>query len=207
MNPNDESSPVPDDPSGDDAGAGSVPAEPASAPPRPPTTLERLCDQFVRRGRGAHRVAIVPTGSASSLRRMDVERHAPQTGDLLPVLIRAGITPRSDDEQVRWASVVQVVAILSGTDGASVYSDSRTAALGRRLVEAHFSPIRLAQLFGGHDETLRRDVSALARFLASRSFLPVDLRPLVELVLHDGLDEERAERARRHIARSYYTDR
>ena len=176
---------------------------------RPSHPVAFVADLFVRSDGRASRL---PTGRAADLRRMDHENPGRHAGSLFGALEMAGLSKRlggpdagyAPDASRRWATVVRAVALLSGASGKPAHSAA--VELGAALREAGYAEGRLVRLLASHDRTLRDGAVRAARFLASRHGGPVDLGPLVDLVLYDGLKgwTERAERARLRIARGFY---
>lgn len=164
-----------------------------------PSTLARIAAQFSRDA-----TPPLPTRITAELRRMDPERFSPALGALIPVLLRAGIRTDTigEDRLRRWAVIVHIVAILAGTSGRRVHSPD--VATGRVIHDADFKELRFMRLMTARGPALMDQVVRLARFLAAREVLPIDLRPLATLVLCEGIDEEKAEQARLELARFYY---
>lgn len=104
----------------------------------------------------------------------------------------------------RWALVTHVSAILAGTGGARV--QARGADAGRAIHAAGYAETRMMRLLTARGPALADQMTRLARFLASKGAIPLDLRPLAELALHEGVPgrETRAEDARMTLARGYY---
>jgi CRISPR system Cascade subunit CasB len=174
---------------------------PDEAPEDYRTTVERIADQFVRNHAG---LAPLPTAVSSRLRRLRPTEPGRALTALMPVLVAAGLAVGrlGDQDLRRWALVTQVVAILAGTGGAAVRS--REVRTGRALHAAGYAEARLMRLLTARGPALGDQMMRLARFLAAKGGVPLDLRPLAELALHEGLDEARAEAARMAIARGYY---
>jgi len=165
--------------------------------------IGRIARQFVR---GKHGYASLSTGVSSALRRMDPERPSRALVALMPVLdaARVPIANRDDDLLRRWATIVHIVAILSGTTGAEVHSTDKRHAAGRRMHEAGYSDNRLSRLLAARGSALTDQARRLARFLAAKRMTPIDLAPLVNLLLSDGRSDSQAEEARFRLARDYY---
>ena len=168
-----------------------------TATPPPQHGVVRIAEQFSAK-------PPLPTRITAELRRMNPERLSPSLSALIPVLMRAGlaIDTMGEDRLRRWASIVHVVAILAGTGGRRVHAG--TVRTGRALAEADFKDLRFMRLTTARGARLRDEVMRLARFLAAKDKVPVDLRPLADLILFEGVDEPKAERARLDLARSYY---
>lgn len=143
----------------------------------------------------------LPTRITAPLRRMAPEQWSARLAELLPVLVRAGLRDETADVR-RWAVLVHVVAVLSGTTHDAAHASSRRT--GAVIFEAGYSEARLSKLLSARGDGLRDQVARLARFLRARGAQPLDLRPLARLVLAEGLDERAADAARLDIARSYY---
>ncbi len=165
------------------------------------TSVERVAAVFVR---GEHGFAVLPTAVSAAARRIDTNRPARSIGTVVQVLGAAGVREgaMSDEALRRWASLVHVVAILAGTGGRPIASRKRAA--GRVLASTGYSETRFARLLTTRDESLRAQMARAARYLAAAGGVPLDLRTLAELVLHDGLDERRADAARFALARGFH---
>jgi hypothetical protein len=167
--------------------------------PKPP--IERISDLFARPLE--HRDGL-STRITASLRRAAPEQWDRNLAQLLPVLLKAGIHEpelRDTDRVRRWAVLVHLVAVLSGTTHDRVHSSRPT---GRAIHETGYSEARLSKLLTARGDGLRDQVARLARFLRAKGAQPLDLRPLAQLVLNEGTDARAAETARLSIARGYY---
>jgi len=165
--------------------------------------IERIASLFAR---GNHGYASLPTSAGASLRRLDINRPARSMNAVISALVTAElpVEAMNDDELLRWASIIHVVALLAGTAGKSVHRSSRAA--GKSIAAAEYSNARFARLLTAQGAALPPQVVRLARFLATKQVaLPLDLRPIAELLLWDGRDTPRADSARMTLARAYYT--
>lgn len=165
--------------------------------------LDRLARQFVRGRESGY--ATLPTRFSAMLRRMNPERPGSAMNAIMAALVTADVVPRSDDDLRRWAAVLNLLAILSGTGGTLPHGQSRQST-GRRLHEAGYSEQRLARLLTARGPAVTDQVRRAARFLATARGErgPIDLRPLVDLLRHESHDDARTEAARLRIARDYY---
>jgi hypothetical protein len=155
---------------------------------------------FVRRKGHAD----LPARITAPLRRMAPEQWSTHLSALMPVLVKAGVPVQRIDAQdmARWASVVHLVATLAGTAGTMAHSASRPT--GRVLFDTRFSEARLEKLLSARGTALADRMAQLARFLAANGGIPVDLRPLADLILSTDRDNGRAEIARLRIAGDYF---
>ena len=147
----------------------------------------------------------LPSRITAPLRRMAPEQWSLRMAELLPVLLRADILEaelRDPERMRRWATLVHIVAVLSGTTNDRAHAAEQSA--GAALHQAGYSEARLSKLLAAREDTLRDQVAHLARFLRAKGVYPLDLRPLADLVLNEGRNDARAETARLSIARSYY---
>lgn len=162
--------------------------------------IVRLAALFERRGTAGG----LPTRITSAMRRTAPELYSLRLAELLPVLIQAGLpVEKLGDERVkRWALLAHAVAVLAGTGGDRVHASGRPT--GAVIFAADYLEARLAKLLSARGDALRDQVARLARFLRAAGAVPLDLRPLADLVLAEGRDERRAEAARLRIARSYF---
>ncbi|MFV0336459.1 MAG: type I-E CRISPR-associated protein Cse2/CasB [Tropicimonas sp.] len=161
------------------------------------------------------RLEEMSSGERAVLRRMRREGTTEAAGVLIPLLYRAGIGHEvlgNSEELRRWARIVQVMALLSGTQGRAVQAPGRTdegkviAArdLGQALREADWSETRMMRLASARGPALAGLLTPMARYLAGKARLPLDLSPLAELVRWDGRDGKRAEAARLKLATGYF---
>jgi len=164
--------------------------------------LDRICAQFIR-GRQSGR-ATLGTRESAALRRYDPKSPSRSMSAIVPVLMRAEVYPVDDDEWRRWGEVLRMIALLSGTGGRRVHSTAASAAAGRMLFNARFSENRLARLLTARGSTLGDQLPRLARYLAASGSVPINLHPIVDMVMKDGRDEAGAEAARIRLAREYY---
>ena len=167
----------------------------------PTAYISAVAEEFER---PVHHRGALPTNIRASMRRVSPERWSLRMAELLPVLVRSGIRVDAldPDAAARWAVLVHLVAVLSGTSNERAHADRRRT--GAVLLEAGYSEARLSRLLSARGAALRIQVGRLARFLRTRGGLPLDLRPLAELVLNEGHNEAKAEEARLTIARGYY---
>lgn len=174
--------------------------DPAPLPPRPDPPVVRIARLFVRRdGHGPLSVRMT-----APLRRMAPEQWSSQLAALMPVLVKAGLPVQGMEAQdlARWASLVHLVATLAGTAGTMAHAAGRPA--GRVLFDIRFSEARLEKLLSASGAATADRMARLARFVAANGGVPLDLRPLADLVLYVDRDSERAENARLRIAGDYY---
>lgn len=175
-------------------------SEQASTPPRTDLPIVRIARLFVRRdGYGP-----LPVRITAPLRRMAPEQWSTHLGALMPVLVKADLRVQTlgTEEMARWASLVHLVANLAGTAGTMSHAASRPT--GRVLFDIRFSEARLEKFLSGRGGAMADRMARLARFLAANGGVPLDLRPLADLVLHVDLDTKLAENARLRIAGDYY---
>jgi CRISPR type I-E-associated protein CasB/Cse2 len=125
-------------------------------------------------------------------------------GALMPVLVKANLPVQGMEapDMARWASIVHLVATLAGTAGTMAHAGGRPA--GRVLFDIRFSEARLEKLLSARGAAMADRMARLARFLASNGGVPLDLRPLADLISHADRDSERTENARLRIAGDYY---
>ena len=175
---------------------------------------------------------VIPTGARARLRRMDPEAPGRAAGDVVALLLNAGVaedewsnvagTPRGrergDDGFRRWARICHLIATLAGAgarethvpvqerDAAGATSGPRRPHLeaGRAIEASGYSETRLMRLTSARGSALADQARRLARYLAQAGTVPLDLTPVAELLLFEGRDETRADAARLDLARAYY---
>ena len=137
-------------------------------------------------------------GDVAALRRMRPEEIAAPVfwriaaSDLADSL--AGDGPRRDEQERRWAAVLQAMAELRGMH------DPRSS-LGAALVRANVAEQRVLKLLRASGDALLDAVRVVAHHLANKG-VPVNAADFARLVLSDGRADE--EPVRRRIARDYY---
>lgn len=143
------------------------------------------------------------TGDRAALRRLYLTKSGHADGVVIGLLTKAGVPDaawRGPTSFARWRLIAHVAGVLSGT--AAVAPHSPVSALGRALHTAGYSTNRLMRLTTARGPALVDQVVRAARYLAQAGQVPVDLRPLRDLV---GADAARAEAARLRIARDYFS--
>ena len=161
------------------------------------------------------RLERLSNGDRAVLRRMAPDKRGCDTAVLITLLFRSGVpkhTLEHPDTLRRWAHIVHVMAILSGAQGRGVHehgfsNEGRVIAsrdLGQALRKADWSETRMMRLTSARGKALVGLLSPMARYLAGKGALPLDLTPLAELVLNDGRVPERAEAARLKLATGYF---
>lgn len=136
------------------------------------------------------------TGTAARLRRFHPShdgRAALFEAELL--LHAAQVHPHDEAQRQRWALVLHCLAIAQGAH------DPR-AEPGAALARLHFSEARLRQLVEADEAVLADLVPRIARRLAAAGAV-VNWRPLADLLLYAGVDEMRADQARRRLVDHY----
>jgi CRISPR type I-E-associated protein CasB/Cse2 len=106
----------------------------------------------------------------------------------------AGDGDRRDEQERRWASILQAMAELRGMHDPH-------SSLGAALVRADVSEQRALKLLRASGDALLDAVRVIAHHLATKG-VPVNATDLARLVLSDGRVDEEA--VRRRIARDYY---
>lgn len=102
------------------------------------------------------------------------------------------------DAPLRWATLIQAIAI-----GTKPGESAPTESAGKALAEAGYSESRFARLLASRGETFRDQIVLLARYMNGKQ-ARFDWKDLGELVLTESIREERAEKLRFDIARSYF---
>jgi len=139
-------------------------------------------------------------GELADLRRAGTDApYSPALWKLLALVIEpAGILstgPRRDEDERRWSTILNALALTKG-----LHSHEHT--LGAALASAGFSELRFVRLLEARDETLNDHLRLAAQFLASKG-VSADWSDGASLVLYQ--DPPNDEKARRGLARAYYT--
>jgi len=147
-----------------------------------------------------------PRGDLAALRRMDPD--APDAAVFWRLLAHHELAGNPAVEG-KWALILHGIALMTNTSE-NRSAHSATTPVGRALYlggEEHrdggfFSETRLNRLLTARGPMMRALLARMFRMVgASR---PFDWREMAQLILYDGYREDRAENARRNIARAYY---
>ena len=145
-----------------------------------------------------------PTGVHATLRRMDPHRPAAQAVVSVERLInRTAVEPKNEAERKRWVVIIHCLSLARG-------QHDITKPTGQVLAEIYYSEQRLARLLTTELSVATDMTVRLARLLGSKR-TPTDWVPLGQILLWSNRDEiwaqgwaeERADNARRKIARAY----
>jgi len=147
-----------------------------------------------------------PRGDLAALRRMDPD--APDAAVFWRLLAQHDLLGNPAFES-KWALILHGIALMTDTS-ANRSAHSGTTPVGRALFlgdEEHrdsgfFSETRLNRLLTARGPMLRTLLTRMFRMIGTTR--PFDWREMARLILYDGYREDRAEYARRGIARAYY---
>lgn len=155
--------------------------------------------------RTVHRVGGIvseslPRGELAELRRLDPS--SPSTaafwklvvGELEPLGALRGGGPRREEQERRWAVILNVLAHLE-------HLHRPGDGYGRSLAESGFSEHRFSRLLRARGDTLWHQARRSGQFLSAKN-QPTDATGLAWLVLSEGRSD--VQRARRQLARDYY---
>ena len=163
----------------------------------------------------AGRIAAMPAydrGGFAGLRRMDPDRlDAAAFWRLM-----AGEELLGDPVMERkWGLILHGMALMTRTAGGNTvagrWAHRGGMSVGRALflggesqrATAFYREARLNRLLTARDDTLRALLTRMFRMLAAAG-VSFDWREMASFILNEGYDEDRAEAARRRIARDYY---
>ena len=146
-------------------------------------------------------------GDLAELRRMDPD--APDAAVFWRLLAEQELLGSPAIES-RWALVLHGIALMTNT-AQKRSAHSAGMPVGRALYlggeesreSAFYSETRLNRLLTARGPMLRTLLARMFRMIGDRR--PFDWREMARLILNDGYNEERAENARRGIARAYYS--
>lgn len=153
----------------------------------------------------------LPRGDLAALRRMDPD--APDAATFWRLMAAQDLLGSPSLER-KWALVLHGIALMTSTavqDVASRSAHDAAAPVGRVLFHGDdpskdtgfYSETRLNRLLTARGPMLRTLLARLFRMLGSAG-LRFNWYQMTQLILNDGFDEDRAESARRSIARDYY---
>ena len=159
------------------------------------------------------RLADSRLGDLAELRRMDPDE--PDAAVFWRLMAEYDLFGNPDVER-KWALILHGIALMTprnraGGEGTSTAHDGYTP-IGRALFlggesrreSGRYSETRLNRLLTSRGPMLRTLLARMFRMLASDG-VTFNWREMAQFILNEGYDEEAAERARRRIARDYYT--
>lgn len=165
--------------------------------PEPRTAMSKLdFDGKVVRLAGSIRK--LGPGRAASLRR---DPMAGSGSAAFWQLMATHDIPAKHRDLVRWATVVQAIAILTpkGRSPEKASAHDGTTPMGRVLYDAGISHLRLARLLSARGNARRDLLIRTCRRLAAAQAMRFDLRTLAKFVVFEGSKHSH------RIARTYYT--
>lgn len=149
-------------------------------------------------------------GDLAELRRMNLD--SPDTAVFWRLMARRNLLGNPAVE-AKWALILHGIALMTSTAGGENRSaHNGTIPVGRALFlggeaerreSGYYSESRLNRLLTARGPILRTLLARLFRMLASAN-QPFNWSEMTHFILNDGYNEERAEDARRRIARAYY---
>ena len=136
------------------------------------------------------------TGMEAALRRLDARHPDPRHAiALYRLLAEYRISPASPDLTVRWAAIVNALALCHG-------AHAQRRRCGEALYEMGIKEERLSMLLAADRDVLIDLLPRLARRLFA-SGQAMDWWPLARLMLTVDRDPDEADRMRSRIAREY----
>ena len=151
-------------------------------------------------------------GDLAQLRRMDPD--APDASAYWRLLADRGLLGNAGWEG-KWALILHGIALMTRTAGNGAADRSahdghmpvgRALFLGGesgRRESGHYSESRLNRLLTARGPILRTLLARMFRMMAAAG-QPFDWGEMARFILYEDYDDERAELARRRIARGYY---
>ena len=151
-------------------------------------------------------------GDLAQLRRMDPD--APDTAPYWRLMADRGLLGNAAWE-AKWALILHGIALMTRTGGreaAGRTAHDRHMAVGQALFlggdssrreSGYYSESRLSRLLTARGPILRTLLARMFRMMAAAN-QPFNWGEMARFILYEGYDEERSERARRHLARAYY---
>ena len=158
------------------------------------------------------RLADSRLGDLAELRRMEPDE--PDAAVFWRLMAEYDLFGNTDVER-KWALILHGIALMTPRNraggGASTAHDGYTP-VGRALFlggesrreSGRYSETRLNRLLTSRGPMLRTLLARMFRMLASDG-VTFNWREMAQFILNESYDEEAAERARRRIARDYYT--
>lgn len=151
-------------------------------------------------------------GDLAQLRRMDPA--VPDTAAFWRLMANCGLLGNAVWE-IKWALILHGIALMTRTSGSE--AAGRTAhdghmAVGQALFlggesgrreSGYYSESRLNRLLTARGPILRTLLARMFRMMAAAN-QPFNWGEMTRFVLYEDYDEDRSERARRHLARAYY---
>lgn len=142
----------------------------------------------------------LPAGEVAELRRLDPASPSSPAfwklvvGELEPLGALRADGPQREDQERRWAVILNVLAYLE-----DLHQPGRS--YGRSLADCGYSEHRFGRLLRARGETLWHQARRSGQFLTAHG-QPADASGLAWLVLSE--DRIDAQSARRQLARDYY---
>lgn len=151
-------------------------------------------------------------GDLAQLRRMDPD--APDVAPYWRLMADRDLLGNAVWES-KWALILHGIALMTRTSGSE--AAGRTAhdghmAVGQALFlggesgrreSGYYSESRLNRLLTARGPILRTLLARMFRMMAAAN-QPFNWGEMARFVLYEDYDEDRSERARRHLARAYY---
>ena len=158
------------------------------------------------------RLADSRLGDLAELRRMDPDE--PDAAVFWRLMAEYDLFGNTDVER-KWALILHGIALMTprnGGDGNPRTAHDGSTPVGRALFlgsesrreSGHYSETRLNRLLTSRGPMLWTLLARMFRMLASDG-VTFNWREMAQFILNESYDEEAAERARRRIARDYYT--
>lgn len=140
-------------------------------------------------------------GDLADLRRMDPDGARPAV--FWRLLAEQNLLGRMES---KWALILHGIALMTPTKAENTADGTAhkdKAPVGRTLHEAGYSEMRFNQLLAARDDMLRKLLARTFRMMSTKD-IAFDWQEMARFILNEGDDEEKAERSRRRLARSYY---
>ena len=146
-------------------------------------------------------------GELAALRRMDISQpHVPMYWRLMNYRGLLGETTSVRWER-KWAVIFKGIALMTRNTPPVICAHNRQIAVGRALYGDGDNPLysqrRLDRLLRLSDDSLLEALLAVCRRMHSAR-ASLNWGELALMILHEGLNEQRATAARTRIAREYY---
>jgi CRISPR type I-E-associated protein CasB/Cse2 len=151
-----------------------------------------------------HGPAGLDPGAVAALRRLDPR--APSRPDFWRAMERVvrpvcAVPDRAEEEE-RWALLIHAMALMAPLVHRRAQPPGFETSPGAVLAEEDYSELRLERLLRSRGPALVQEVAALAQFLHQRG-RAIDWVRFAPLILA-APESEKAEEARRAVARAYY---
>ena len=150
-------------------------------------------------------------GDLAELRRMNPD--SPDCAAYWRMMAQQDLLGAGYELENKWALILHGIALMTPKGDSNLSAHDGSVSVGRALyngpeseggASAYYSQTRLNRLLAARGSMFRVLLARLFRMMGSAN-ASFNWREMARFILNDGYDEDRTERARRRIARDYYS--